>query len=484
MSTKTMKFALAAVLAVGVVSAQADEDPIAAAVAQAAKTVAAVSQATAAMPEESVKEIQAAESAKNPAPTAKEMKNDAGVQAVMKMQDDAVIPAKDELPKTAEEQVKYILEKKNGIKIEQTKDRYINVVSVSVPMTKEPAKDKTFLVTRDLLCKKAVLKAKQQLVGQLGSIFDAREQNEIFGTNEVTKVVAGLTIPTKPIFGMTVLAQAEEWNGDEYRMAVAVVWSKGLFKAAKAITLGEKLVGKEGAGSTRDWLQNNDLTLMCGPRQHVNDKGERVFLGIATREVGVNSFADSKNKRAAQMSALSHLMFSIFSDVEGATGLESALDVFETEGEKADSKTEEALTDKIAQVIKGRAVEGAREIYSKEDVHPLSGKKMYISVYAVDSESVAAARVFIEEMVSASVLATLANKRTLGRHQGYQDQREAAEANTEEFKKGRAEGNAAIQKRVAPPKSRTVNSVVAPQKRDVKSTQGVFTGEGSISNDF
>lgn len=485
MSTKTMKFALAAVLAVGVMSAQAEEDPIAAAAAEAAKTIAAVSQAAAAVPEESVKAIQAAEAAKNPAPTAKEMKDDAGVQAVLKMQDRPAAVQKDELPKTAEDQVKFILEKKNKIEIKRDKDRYVQVVDVDIPLTSDQAKDASFFVKRDMLSKKLLLLAKQKVAEGLGTLFSAEERNEIFGsTNELTTARVGMQIPTKPIYGVTVLAQAESWDGERYHMAAGVVWSKALEKAAKAILLGETLKSAGGDKTVNKWLADSDLALMCGPRQVVDPNGNRVFLGIAAREVGINSIADRANSRAAQISAMSHLVFSLFSDVEGASGMNSALNAYADAGGKADADAPEAVSDVVAQSVKDRMVEGANEIFTQRVPHPISGKQMFVSVYSIDSTSVAAARVRIEEMIATRVLTELANKRALGRHQGYQDQVDAAKANTEEFEKGRAEGNAAIENRVRPPKSRTSAPVAAPKKREVKSTQGVFSGEGTISNDF
>ena len=493
MTTKTMKLALAAVavLGVGAAAAQEANDPIAAAAAAAAQTIDAVAKTTAAIPEETAKAIVAAEATKNPPPTAAEMKQDAGVQTVIKVQDAPVeiekVAANGKTPPTtAEERVRHILEVKNNIKVERTKDRYVLIQSVDMPMTEEPSGDKDFFVKRDMLSKKLLLLTKQKVAEGLGALFNAEERNEIFGsTNEVTTAQAGISIPSRPIFGVTVLTQAESWDGERYHMAIGAVWSKKLEKAATAVLMGQKITGAGGKTSISDYLKKSDLALMCGPRQIVDPDGNRVFMGIAARETGINSIADRANQRAAQISAMAHLVFALFADVEGTSGLNSALNALVDANGKASASATEEVIDRVAQSVKGRMVEGMNEIYNVKVTHPVSGKQMYVSVYSIDSESVAAARIRLEEMVANRVLVELANKRALGRHQGYQDQVDAAKANTEEFNRGRAEGNAAIQNRVTPPHNREISPVAAPQRKvNVKSQKGVFSGDGVINDDF
>jgi len=487
MKTLMFTLALATTVATG---AYADEDPIAAAAAAAMQQTANVAKTVEAMPEATVKAVEQAEAAKNPPPTEEEMKKDAGVQTVIKMQDKGKFPSEedakeDSRAKTAKEQVEKIL-KKNGIKLTQNKDRIIQVVSVSMPL-EDPANDKKFFVKRDQLCKLLVLRMKGAIAASVGQVFSAKEQAQIFG--DATNVA--VTIKTKagstakwPLFGVTTLAQAESWDGKSYSIAAAAVWSKVLHRAAKATLLGEDLKSTGGKRTVDAWLEENDLALMCGPRQIVDPEGNRVFFGIAAREIGVNDARDMANREAAKASALSYLVFSLYADVEQRMTHAAAAGVYSGEDEKASADAEDKIDLRLSQSVENRAIAGASEIKSVEVVHPLSGKKIYVSVYSLDQNSVANARVMAEELIATRVATELANKRALGRLQGYQDQVNKAKANTEEFEKGRAEGNAAIEKKLAP-KNRRVSAVAAPEvKKDAKSQKGTFSGEGSISNDF
>ena len=487
MNSKLMKMVMAAGVAMTVganFAQETQEDPIAAAAANAAAAmVANISKAAAAMPVATVEQIQAADAAQNPPPTAAEMKNDAGVQTVIKMQDEGKVVEANARKETAEEQVKNTL-KKNKIKEGRTGDRYVKVVDVSIPTKIDPAKDDKFVLKRDMLTKKLVLQMKQKVVEGLGAVFSAEERNEIFHTNDLTTVRANIAVPTKPVFGVTMLAQAESWDGENYHMAGAAVWSKVLEKAAIAMLDGKKIEAKGGDKMVSEWLESIDLGLVCGPRQLVDPKGNRVFLGISARETGLNAMRDRANQRAAQVSALSYLTMSLFSDIDMVTQQEAAMNVFETSATSADVDVWEEINDKIGQNVQKRMLEGANEIYSTTVEHPISGKKMYVSVYSLDADSIAAARVRIEEMIAARVIAENANKRALGRHQGYQDKVDAAKRDMTHFNQGRAEGKAAVDAKLKTPASKKAEVTPAAKKPAANSQQGVFSGEDTISNDF
>lgn len=439
---------------------------------------------TAKIPEPAAEQINTALAAQLPTPTAEEMKNDAGVQAVIKMQEAA--PVTPDKSKSAKEQVKNIL-KANGFKEGRTKERFIAIEEESLPLNGDPATDEDFLIKRDQLAKQLILQVKSSIITGIGTEFSAKDQFETFGsTNAVMSSEIGY-VSSFPLYGVTVLAQAESWDGKNYKMAMAAVWSKKLHDAAKSTLLGKKPEGGSVGTQTIDsYLASRDLAEICGPRQFLDTNGNRVFLGIAAREIGINSLRDRNAKQIARTSAMSYLVFSLFADVEQSTAVSSALTLSENPDKTASSKVQEELNQKMSQKVDKRVVEGANEIYSAEITHPLSGKEMYVSVYSLDVESAAKARVLAEELIATRVLTELANKRAQGRLQGYRDQVDKAKANTEEFNKGRAEGNAAIESKTATPAGRTVNQISQPAASPAKpkAQQGIFSGETQIDDDI
>lgn len=488
MKSSMFRFALAAALVMGAHAVFADDDPFAEALAEVAVQEAdKCAKAIEKMPEAAVKKVEEKAKADNPPPAAKEVKEDKGTQAVVKAQEGA--PKKDATPpvelskssKSAKEMVKDIL-KKNGIKVTADKSCIIAVQQVKMPMEK-PADVKDFFVARDSMAKLLMLQVKGAIAAQAGQVFSAKELADIIddGTNSTIRVKSETESVAKlPLFGVTMITQAEAWDGKEYQMAGAAVWSQVLHRAAKATLLGEPIKADLGCETVEEWLDSRDLSLICGPRQMIEPDGTRRYLGIASREVGINAVKDQLNEQKAKASANAALILSLFSDVEQRIVTGAALEMAAAEGKDSTAIASETINMRLAQSVKDRVVEGASEIKSAEVVHPLTGKKMYVSVYSLDAESAANARVMAEELFATRYLTELANKRALGRLQGYQNKVKEAENNTSEYYKGMEEGERAVGKLVQKHKMIEWKPSEDPNKAPAE-VHGIVTGEEKVS---
>lgn len=476
-------FALAAV-AMGANVILADEDPFADALAQVVtqEVVTPAVKAVEKMPEATVKKVETQAKEQNKTPTPEEMKADRGVQTVVKMQNEA--PQKDQGPapqlnksaKSAKEMLEDLL-KKNGIKTVSAKDCIIQVAQVKMPMQK-PADVKDFFVARDQLSKLLVLQMKGAIAAKAGQVFSAKELANLFddGTNQAITVSTETEAVAKlPIFGVSMIAQTEAWDGKEYQMAGAAVWSQVLHRAAKATLLGEPIKADLGTETVEEWLNSRDLALVCGPRQMIDKDGTRVYLGIAARETGINAVKDQLNEKKAAASAMSALVLSLFADVEQRLATAAALEMDAKGASASDS-----INMRLTQSVKDRVIEGASEIKSVETVHPLTGKKVFVSVCSLDAESAANARVMAEELFATRVLTELANKRALGRLQGYQNKVDAAKGNTEEYRKGMEEGERAVEKLIQKHQMIQWKPSEDPNKAPAE-VFGIVTGEEKIN---
>ena len=499
MKLKKMRLALAAVavLGAGAVCAQNQsvDAAVAAALNAAEETVSKVNTATQKLPEPVAEKLVQAEAAKTPDVTQAEMQADAGVQAVIKLQESSPVPVavsdsvkEHKKPATASQKVKDILIQ-NGIFDKNGQDpkkdkRNIQIVSQSFACPNDPSTDKKFFVKRDMLAKFVLLSMKSAIAGSIGSTYSATEQARIFGsdTNLAINIKSESESVAKwPLFGVTVLAKAEVWDGKNYTIALAAVWSETLHKAAKAALLGKESKAKAGNYTVGEWLSSRDLSLVCGPRQMVDKDGNRVFLGIAAREIGINAARDTVNREAAKSSAESYLVFSLFSDVEQRVAHNAAANFAEL-----DADASEEIDRRMAQNVEKRVISGSREIASYELEHPITHKQMYVSVYSMDQTSIAKARVMAEELIATRVLTELANKYALGKLQGYQDAVDAAKANTTEFNKGRTDARDAIDRKTTP-QGRSFTEISAPvAKPPVQrpAQKGLFSGENKIDDDF
>ena len=201
----------------------------------------------------------------------------------------------------AENALEYVERKTaEALKIDQAqvgewvKDRgMIAVVGIAALENKKPAE---ILGKRHELAEIAIMDAKLKLAEKLGFSLSAEEQRHLWGSSDPEKDVAGITTTSKieflakhQILGATVLLQSESNMDGEYLMAVSLVWSKGLQKSAATIMSGRGAAATSTPGkySLEEWMKKNiDPVLVVGPRQYVDNKGKRHFIGIVSMPCG------------------------------------------------------------------------------------------------------------------------------------------------------------------------------------------------------
>lgn len=292
-----------------------------------------------------------------------------------------------------------------------------------------------------------------------------------------------------PIYGTTSILQAESWDKStgEYMVSVVFTWSKALERAVRAIVTGEDFKTKPGKATVNQWLAKQDLATMVGPRQFIDDKGNRWFLGVTCRSVqGLTSIKKKKAQGMVDMYAKQMAMFSVFSDVESFKEAQSAM---ETRGDE--DITAEDFAQRVGAKIEKKTVRGLQKLTSKELKHPVTGDKIYVAVWGLNAGSAKSA-LEIEKI-------NYATKVMDNRHQTVEHGRAAANAaavkasenRADDFQKGANEQSQAIvdelksrqPKPTAKPAASKVQGSGKPTKSG-KSTGGAFLGDSDVSDDF
>ena len=428
---------------------------------------------------------------------------DAGVQAVVTVQATKQQPVE---AKTAKEKVERALDKAFGSRAKwraKTSKRKIAVVDVTYNMENPVTEEKLFSI-RDMLSQRALLQAKVQLAESMSvdadASLEAKEEPEVNAADKVTKTfVSGLTLAAKDpqtVFGATILNQAEHFDNGVYHLASAVVWSEGLKNGAADFLAPEKPVRSSDEDKSAeymvDWLSKQDLGMMCGPRQVITPDGERHFLGISSRELGSDAERNSTNMRLAQMYAIQAMLFSLYSDVSfqevavntkklvtagGVNGL--------TQGEVMESLHRD-MSVKAKKVLRG-----LEEIYGEEVVHPISGRKMYVSVYEISASKAARAKQFSTDIAALRAKAARADSAERAYNQGLRDAVNAAEKDQSAALKAKADAENAVKSRLNPasmlPAAKGNSPAVeeAPKPASPKAPKkGVFGGNETIDTNI
>ena len=299
-----------------------------------------------------------------------------------------------------------------------------------------------------------------------------------------------------PLFGASVIMQTESWDRTtgRYQVAVLVTWSKVLEAAARAIATGNEYKTKPGKKTVNEWLADQDLGTMVGPRQYVDNEGNRWFLGVSSRRYS-DSMSSSARERArdlAEMSASQMAVFSIFADLES---FKEAKAIQETRGD-ADEESEdeeavaESMAKKLSQSFKNKKVNGLQELVSKEVENAISGQTTYVKVYGINANDAKDAMKMEDLNIATKIESNRYQTQLRGRDAANQAAIKASENRPEDFQAG-AQKQAGILKNELesrqPKKPAPIIQKGSSVKRapgSVQSTSGTFGGDTDVSDDF
>lgn len=302
------------------------------------------------------------------------------------------------------------------------------------------------------------------------------------------------SVAKMPIYGATAILQAESWDKStgEYMVSTVYTWSKALERATRAIVTGEDFKTKPGKLPIGQWLAKQNLATMIGPRQYIDDKGNRWFLGVTARSVeGLPSVKKTKAKGTVEMFAKQMAVFSIFSDVESYKEATAMLET-RSDGENEIDVTAEDFGQKISSKCNNKTVRGLQKLTGRELKHPMTGDKIYVAVFGINANSAKAA-LEIEKL-------NYATKVLDQRHQTVEKGRDAANAaavkaatnRADDFQKG-AQAQAAdianeLKSRQPKPAQPTgITSKVQGSKGSGKtgaSAGGAHIGDTDVGDDF
>ena len=328
-------------------------------------------------------------------------------------------------------------------------------------------------------------KIKKQAEAMKGSL--KREQ-----TSEV------VTMASMPLYGASVLMQTEGLD-KKYQVAMIVVWSPVLERAARAIVTGEdfKVTPKANGCSINEWINKQKLSSMIGPRTFLDKNGRRWFVGISADEY--NDDMDSVDRDRAEMFAeqfaKSAVAFSVMGDVESYKAAKLMANTYRDASGGSMEKAGKSMEVRISQTIQDKTIRGLQPIASDTVDHPISNREMYVSVYAISPDSALDALEAEKENYVTKVQQERYQTVEKGRQAANQAAVEAAKNRQDDFQKGASEQGKALSQELQKRESeKNKNSGIeikidnsgssTKQTKPAESTRGVFSGDTDVSDDF
>ena len=298
-----------------------------------------------------------------------------------------------------------------------------------------------------------------------------------------------------PLYGASVIMQTESWNKrtGKYEVAVLLCWSYAMERSARAIVTGEeyRLEPSASAKSIQDWLEEQNPAVMVGPRQYLDNEGNRWFLGITARpcDEELSSSARRRNKGIAEMFAQQMAAFCIWADVESYKMAKQSLESRGNDRVQRDVVAE-TYAEKLTEAFKNKKIRGMQRLFSDEMKHPITGNTIYVVVYGINSNAAKVALAVEKENYATKVMDNRHQTVERGRDAANRDEVKASENRPEDFQKGYSQQSKAVnnelRKREAAQKGGTniIDNSPDQPARQRKSTSGTFGGDANVGNDF
>lgn len=343
---------------------------------------------------------------------------DAGSEAVVAVQEmpkvaeaePNVSGSFDVADKVAERTAAALKTDKNEIgSFDHKKKRIVVIGEADMPMDVKDDWKGDWARKRTMLAKSAILDAKLKIATQLSVELTAEEQKHMFdvpATSNSTEKTVNQTssavkfASTHPIMGATALCQEESLIEGNYRIAISVVWSEALQKSAVATMCGTPgfKEAKKGKKSLGEWVEfQENPYLLIGPRQYLDKDGVRHFLGISAMPlIKGKSAISTRNKRQAQIDAITCAAFSCLADVSTSEAMDNVMSLYDDPNTRDAVTTVEVkskLDSLVSQKIEGQAINGVGMVFQKEIEHPLfPGGRLYVYCAELNAEGVTKAR--------------------------------------------------------------------------------------------
>jgi hypothetical protein len=321
---------------------------------------------------------------------------------------------------------------------------------------------------------------------------ELEEQSEELKQRVVSTFESGGTeLASMPVSGATVIDQAESWDPSEkkYHVAVLLCWSPVLEKAAQ-LTLAGKTVAvrseSEQTPAVVEWLRSQNLASMAGPRQFLDQDGNRWYLGISSRPTSNNAAVERKNRSAADYFSRQLAVYSLFSQVDSfVAGRIVARELMSAGAEMATMEAADYVEERMSQALENLPVAGMRQIISGRYTHPMTGREVYVTVSGISGSSAAEAmRARVSQLrTTRDIYKDISFRR--GEIAGQRAAVKAAQDDAGAFKAGQGVGAGDVTRPSATDVPETLPETTEDKERpEPKSRPGAYRGGGAIFDDF
>lgn len=304
--------------------------------------------------------------------------------------------------------VRNLLSKSVPIGHDVAKQRYValGVAENDIPEGMELSH---LLPIRDRLYAIALLRAKQCLLEEIAVVMSGEDRiSDRFSADNLAETLdeSAMKVWASGLYcGFLPLASAESLENGRYQVAIAVGWSKKSEMDARAALMGAGPFPENDvipSPAWEAWASRKDFSFLCGAWPFVDSEGIRRFVGIGTADADGKKGKDFLTAmRLAKSKAEGALALALYGDIESSKMAGQIVARSQTSSGVSEKISTECFEDRIFQSVKDKRFMMA-EVYTTTVVHPLSGRKLFVSVVGIEPKDLAEMRILGDDATLSS----------------------------------------------------------------------------------
>ena len=295
------------------------------------------------------------------------------------------------------------------------------------------------------------------------------------------------TFSSMSVVGLVPIASFESWDGENYSTTQIAIWTNKEERRTRELYSGMDVKFDPGETSLKDFVRSTDWSTAQGARKFFDDKGNFWLLAIGSHPIkGNSSTAMRKAKGFAKTNAQKQIAYILYSEAKAKALAQTKMQEIATgniDG-SMENQSVESFAETLSQSVTKKNIQGMSQKLGKKYTHPISGQKMYVSVYGISSKGVRKARLIEGSQARAAQDQIKENQRSTGVKAGMNKAITDTKKDKSSFNQGFKEGTA---KAKTTSKTNSSANSVSQKKQNTKSStskKGGFKGGGTSSSAF
>ena len=285
-----------------------------------------------------------------------------------------------------------------GVSIGWNEDRNFYVAKASAYSAIKDPNVPNFLDIRAIKTFEATITAKSEIISFIKTELSADDLVKISSIDpnlvKSDKVVAQENISTvrtfssMPLVGAFQVAHFESFEDGQYEITVVLMWSVEQENRVFSLLNGKKIEMDPSTISLKSFIKNTNWASTIGGRKFVDNKGDFYLFGIGAAALKGKTSAHMKtSKGKSELYAQKELAIALKGDIEmNRLAKDKMQEIINKDG-SVENVTSSSFAETISQKLEGLKIKGASKRYSDVVLHPLTGQKMFVTVYSLSMSS-------------------------------------------------------------------------------------------------